>query len=58
MTVQDIKTHREKIYRIEVSPELISRVTDEVMDEVREWQTRQLDISYPIVYLDFLRVNG
>jgi transposase-like protein len=58
MTVRDIKAHLEKIYGIEVSPELISRVTDAVMEEVREWQTRQLDPSYPIVYLDALRVNG
>jgi len=58
MTTRDIKAHLEKIYGIEVSPELISRVTDAVMDEVREWQTRQLDSSYPIVYLDALRVNG
>ena len=58
MTTRDIKAHLEKIYGIEVSPELISRVTDAVMEEVREWQTRQLDSSYPIVYLDALRVNG
>lgn len=58
MTTRDIKAHLEKIYGIEVSPELVSRVTDAVMDEVREWQTRQLDSSYPIVYLDALRVNG
>ncbi len=58
MTTRDIKAHLEKIYGIEVSPELVSRVTDAVMDEVREWQTRQLDKTYPIVYLDALRVNG
>jgi Transposase and inactivated derivatives len=57
MTPRDIKAHLEKIYEIEVSPELVSRVTDVVMDEVREWQTRQLDASYPIVYRDALRVN-
>jgi transposase-like protein len=58
MTVRDIKSHLEKIYGIEVSPELVSRVTDSVIEEVREWQTRQLDKSYPIIYLDALRVNG
>ena len=58
MTTRDIKAHLEKIYGIEVSPELVSRVTDGVMEEVREWQTRQLDRTYPIVYLDALRVNG
>jgi transposase-like protein len=58
MTVRDIQAHLEKNYSIEVSPDLVSRVTDAVMDEVREWQTRQLDTSYPIVYLDALRVHG
>ncbi len=58
MTVRDIKSHLEKIYGIEVSPELVSRVTDSVIEEVREWQTRQLDKSYPIIYLDALSVKG
>ncbi len=57
MTTRDIKAHLEKIYGIEVSPELISRIPDAVMEEVCDWQTRQLDSSYPIVYLDALRVN-
>jgi transposase-like protein len=42
----------------EVSPDLISRVTDGVMEEVREWQQRRLDKSYVIVYLDALRVKS
>jgi putative transposase len=40
-----------------VSPDLISRVTDAVLDEVREWQNRPLDPVYPIVFLDALRVK-
>jgi transposase-like protein len=58
MTNRDIKSHLEKIYNVEVSPELISRVTDGVMEEVKEWQGRQLDKSYVIVYLDALRVKS
>jgi transposase-like protein len=58
MTDRDIKRHRENIYHVEVSPDLISRVTDAVMDDVREWQNRQLEKSYAIVYLDALRVKS
>ncbi|AEF81367.1 transposase, Mutator family [Leadbettera azotonutricia ZAS-9] len=57
MTDRDIKSHLEKIYNVEVSPELISRVTAAVMEEVKEWQNRQLEKSYAIVYLDALRVK-
>jgi transposase-like protein len=46
MTDRDIKARLEKIYNVEVSPDLISRVTDAVMDEVKEWQNRQLEKSY------------
>jgi len=58
MSNRDIKSHLEKIYNVEVSPELISRVTDAVMEEVKEWQSRRLDKSYPILYLDALRVKS
>ena len=58
MTDRDIKTHLEKIYNVEVSPDLISRVTNAVLEEVREWQNRPLEKSYPILYLDALRVKG
>ncbi|GHT91587.1 hypothetical protein FACS1894140_2410 [Spirochaetia bacterium] len=57
MTDRDIKAHLEKIYNVEVSPELISRVTEAVLEEVKEWQNRQLEKSYAIVYLDALRVK-
>ncbi|GHV36588.1 IS256 family transposase [Spirochaetia bacterium] len=57
MTDRDIKSHLEKIYNVEVSPELISRVTEAVLEEVKEWQNRPLEKSYAIVYLDALRVK-
>jgi transposase-like protein len=58
MSDRDIKKHLEKIYNVEVSPDLISRVTNAVLEEVREWQNRPLETSYAIVYLDALRVKG
>jgi transposase-like protein len=58
MTDRDIKAHLEKIYNVEVSPDLISRVTEGVMEEVREWQSRPLEQSYAIMYLDAIRVKG
>ena len=57
MTVREIRGHLDELYGVEVSPDLISRVTDEVMDEVREWQNRPLDEVYPIIIFDALRVN-
>ena len=58
MSDRDIKAHLEKIYDVEVSPDLISRVTNSVLEEVKEWQNRPLEKSYAIVYLDALRVKG
>jgi transposase-like protein len=58
MTDRDIKAHLEKICNVEVSPDLISRVTNAVLEEVREWQNRPLEKSYATVYLDALRVKG
>ena len=57
MSVREIRGHLEELYGVEVSPDLISRVTDEVMDEVREWQSRPLDEVYPIIIFDALRVK-
>jgi putative transposase len=54
MTVRDIQDHLSEIYKIEVSPALISEVTDEVLKEISAWQNRPLDEVYPIVYLDAL----
>jgi len=57
MTTRDIQGHLEEIYGVEVSPTLISNVTEAVMEEVRAWQSRPLDPLYPIVYLDALMVK-
>ncbi len=57
MTTREIQGHLHEIYGIEVSPSLVSTVTDAVLEEVREWQSRPLDAVYPIVYLDALMVK-
>ena len=57
MTQREIQGHLEEIYGVEISPSLISTVTDEVLDEVRAWQSRPLDAVYPILYLDALQVK-
>jgi len=57
MTCREIQSHLQEIYSVEVSPDLISTVTDGVIDEVRAWQSRPLDAVYPILYLDALQVK-
>jgi putative transposase len=57
MTTRQIKQHLEEIYQVEVSPSLISSVTDAISDEVKAWQSRPLDAVYPILYLDALVVK-
>jgi len=57
LSVRDIQAHLEELYGLKVSPDLISRVTDAVLDEVREWQSRALERMYPIVIFDALRVK-
>jgi putative transposase len=57
MTQREIQGHLEEIYGVEISPSLISTVTDAVLDEVRAWQARPLDAVYPILYLDALQVK-
>lgn len=57
MTTREIQAHLEEIYGVEVSPSLISEVTNAVMEEVRAWQNRPLDAVYPIVYLDAIQVK-
>jgi putative transposase len=54
MTTRDIQGHLEEIYGVEVSPELISTVTDGIITEVKEWQSRPLAGMYPIVFFDAL----
>jgi putative transposase len=57
MSTREIQGHLEEIYGVDVSPTLISNVTDAVVDEVRAWQSRPLDAVYPIVYLDAIQVK-
>ena len=57
MSVRDIRAHLEELYGVEVSPDLISRVTDGVLDELRAWQSRPLEQVYCVVYLDVLVVK-
>jgi putative transposase len=57
MTTRDIKAHLEEVYGAEVSPALVSRVTDVVADEITAWQTRPLDAFYAILYIDALVVK-
>ena len=55
LSTREIQQHLEEIYHVEVSAALISNVTEEVIDEVRTWQNRQLDAVYPIMYLDAIQ---
>lgn len=57
MSVRDIQAHLAEIYGVEVGHDLISRVTDAVLDDVREWQQRPLEDVYPILFLDALIVK-
>lgn len=55
LSTREIKQHLEEIYQVEVSPGLISSVTDEVIDEAKAWQDRPLESFYPFVYMDALQ---
>src|SRR5580698_259122 len=57
MTVRDIQGHLHDMYGVDVSPSLISEVTDSIQEEVKLWQDRPLEALYPIVYLDALMVK-
>jgi putative transposase len=57
LTTREIRAHVEELYGVTVSRELISKVTDEVHEELREWRSRPLEAVYPIVYFDALRVK-
>ena len=63
MSTRDIQRHLQQVYGVEVSPETISNITESVMADVREWQNREwqnrpLEKSYPILFLDAIRVNS
>jgi putative transposase len=57
MTTRDIQAHLKDQYGVDVSPDLVSTVTDAVIDEVRQWQNRPLERLYPVVFLDALVVK-
>ncbi len=57
MTTRAIQEHLKELYGVDVSPSLLSSVTDDVIEEVKAWQSRPLDTIYPIVYLDAIRVK-
>lgn len=57
MTTRDIQGHLQEMYGVDISPTLVSQVTDAIADEVKQWQNRPLDEVYPIMYLDAIRVR-
>ena len=57
MSTREIRGHVRELYGIEVSPELVSKVTDAVHDELAAWQSRPLESVYAIVYFDAVRVK-
>jgi len=57
MTVREIQSHLQEMYGADISHGLISSITDAVVEEVKEWQSRPLDPVYPIVYLDCIHVK-
>jgi putative transposase len=57
LSTRDIRAHLREMYDVEVSADLISRVTDAVLEELQEWQSRPLDRVYPVVFIDALTVK-
>ena len=57
MTVREIRGHLEELYGIDVSPGLISTVTDAVLEKIGEWQNRALEACYAIVFFDAIRIK-
>ena len=57
MSVREIQGHLRELYGIDVSPDLVSTVTDAVLEEITAWQNRPLDAVYPLVFFDALRVK-
>ncbi|HBC85801.1 MAG TPA: IS256 family transposase [Lentisphaeria bacterium] len=58
MSLSEIQGHLKEIYGVEVSPTLISNVTDAVVEDVREWQSRPLDPIYPVMFFDAIMVKS
>jgi putative transposase len=57
MTTRDIEAHMREVYGVDASRELISNITDVVVDEIKAWQSRPLDEVYPILYIDGIRIR-
>lgn len=57
MTVREIQGHLKELYATDISADLISSVTDAVIDEIRDWQNRPLELLYPVIIFDALRVK-
>lgn len=57
MSTRDVRAHLKAAYKVEISPELVSKITDAVLPLLREWQARPLDAMYPIMYLDAIVVK-
>jgi len=56
MTTREIEQHVKDIYGVEISPQFVSRVTEELQQQIVEWQSRPLERVYPIIFVDGLRV--
>jgi len=57
LSTREIVGHLRDLYGIEVSPDLISAVTEAVLEEVAAWQARPLEVTYPLVFFDALRIK-
>ena len=57
LTTRDIRRELKRMYHVDVSPALVSKVTDGIIDELNQWQTRPLDAVYPILYIDALVIK-
>jgi putative transposase len=57
MSTREIEGHLRDLYGIDVSPDLISAITDAVLEEVTEWQNRPLEALYPLIFFDAIRVK-
>jgi len=57
MSVREIQGFLREMYAVEVSPDLISQITNDVMEEVTRWQARPLELMYPVVFFDAIRVK-
>ena len=57
MTTRDVQAHIADVYQVEISPELVSTITDSILRELRAWQSRTFEGTYPIIYWDAIVVK-